>query len=450
MLAICIFAFAQLQQSDYDSTPLHPTASTNAMASNRSAFPREITDLIVDELANSRTGESDTHDLYNCSLVSSTFRERSQRRLLEFIRIVSSTDEAGIAKNARTRRILETDTRIASYVRSAHLSFYTDMLPASLPGFEGPPLILPNLRELKITEDGGFISLQCNDMVPEFLETIKNLMRSPGLETLILRNIEPPMEVVRTSSRLKHLELRPELAYDTPFIALPTRSSRVSRCSPPTPNYLDTMISLHYEFELDLALLDAEEALRKAGEPPELSMTRVANYIAFRTEVVQRTLNCIDSDSLRCFSVGIVDPYIPVPSFSLSSFPNLDTLEFALSGPRPDGYYAGYQGTLGQTLWPFIRRTLLSLPPSNKLATFCLTSICRDDISTEDWSQANALLSDRTRFENLQQVFISLFSQPPIRFTRSPSPEGVFFFPPGGGVWGDGRSPFVGPDSAHN
>ncbi|KAG6915996.1 hypothetical protein DXG01_008976 [Tephrocybe rancida] len=421
--------------------------STNTMASNRSALPQDITDLIVDELANLRADESDTHDLYNCSLVSSTFRERSQSRLWEFMKIVFSTDKAGVTKNAQIRRILETDTRIASYVRSAHFSFSTsfeDLSSAlvSLPGFEGLPLILPNLRELKIMEEGGVVALRCNyDIVPELLEEIKNLMRSPRLETLILRNIEPPMEVVQTLSHLKRLELRPSRVYDIPVLALLNRSSRVSRRSPSTPNYLDTMVSLDPEFEPELALLDAEEALQKVGEPLELSMTRVENYIAYtwgsaRMEVVQRTLNCIDSDSLRCFSVGIAAPYMPVPSFSLSSFPNLDILEFALSGPRPVNYdrYRESHRTLGETLWPSIRRTLLSLPPSNKLATFCLTLIGSDDISTEGWSQANALLSDRTRFENLQQVFISVFSQPPTRFTRGPSPGGVFFFPPGGDV----------------
>ncbi|KAG6919496.1 hypothetical protein DXG01_005755, partial [Tephrocybe rancida] len=286
---------------------------TNAMASNRSALPQEITDLIVDELANLRADESDTHDLYNCSLVSSTFRERSQSRLWEFMKIVSTTDKASIVKRARIRRILETDTRIASYVHSAHFSFSTSVRDrstalVSLPGFEGPVLILPNLRELKITEDGGAPSLRCNDyMAPKLLEEIKNLMRSPGLETLVLRCIEPPMETVRTLSHLKHLELRPPRLYDTPFVPLLNRSSRASRRSPPTPNYLDTMVSLYPEFQPDLALLDAEEALRKAKEPPGLSMTRVENYIVYtwsgaRTEFIQRALNCIDSNSLRYFS----------------------------------------------------------------------------------------------------------------------------------------------------
>ncbi|KAG6915997.1 hypothetical protein DXG01_008977 [Tephrocybe rancida] len=405
------------------------------MASNYSALPQDITDLIVDELANLRADESDTHDLYNCSLVSSTFRERSQSRLWEFMKIVSSTDKAGIAKNAQIRRILETDTHIASYVRSAHFSFAKN-IAASLPGFEGPPLILPNLRELKITKDGGVLSLRCNgDIFPELLEEIKNLMRSPGLETLMFRCTEPPMEVIRTLSHLKHLELRPELVHDTPFIALPTRSSRVSRRSPPTPNYLDTIVSLDPWFQPDLVLLFAEQRALKAEKPLELSMTRVENYIVYtwcsaRTESIQHVLDCIDSNLLRSFSVRIEVTHVPL-SFSLSSFPNLDTLGFAWSGPRPVDYdkYLEYSRTLERCHWSFIRRTLLSLPPSNKLATLCLTLTSKDDFLPEEWSQVDAFLSDRIHFKSLKRVFISLPSQHPTQLMPSLFAEGIVSFP---------------------
>ncbi|KAG6888506.1 hypothetical protein C0995_007844 [Termitomyces sp. Mi166 len=374
------------------------------------AVPQDIIDSIIDEIANLRPNELNKQDLWNCSLVSSAFRDRSQSWLLRTLKVeIHPAQSNPIQKsiNAWIHYTLETNPRIVSYVRSMSISLFVvdyveDLQPAAPAGFSGSPLILPNLRDLEIIAIHAYHSISFSDLPFELGLELINLIQSPQLCCIFLDGILPPTDLAALY-KLNYVEVRDE-RYDT---ELTIRPSLTHLRSSPSRNDegLQSLLCLHEDWEPfseDLASL-------------ELSTKHLKGYAVYlaRPDKLRSVQAVLLSGSLKSLHPSH-DSY----RLNLVALTNLAELEFILDG--------GTNIVSGR--WDFIKNILMTLAPSNNLTTLKLTISGRGCFHNHVLAQLDDFLSDVIRFNMLRQIFVSPLKGPqalPKIFSRGIAVNGV-------------------------
>ncbi|KAF8069263.1 hypothetical protein FPV67DRAFT_1115744 [Lyophyllum atratum] len=376
--------------------------------SPRLAFPQEIIDIIIDELA------GDNRALLKCSLVSSCFREPSQKSLFRSLYIHLKPDRE--ATNSLLHRVLESNQYISSFVTSMCFRFYDNSSEEDIElglseevnpmGFCGAPLTLPRLQALKLDALNSYV--EWVDVTIPLQTDFLHLMRSPVLACLSIIEIDVPFHLCTVVTQLKYLEIRnpdDNLQYDPPSeMPHPIRPSS-------NPGYLDVLIlrdnvpnsKLFRDFTSHLSLT------RLRGFSGTIYHQGDLEFCQQILNLSAATLNSL-SLSVDCYPLGEQHP-------DLRSLLSLEWLEIKLC-------------RLAMNSGSWMADALRTIPPTNNIRTIIIGPDHWDiDITTlkENWAQIDEILARGPHFLPLQRVLVSLpSSQLPLTLPRLYS-KGILF-----------------------
>ncbi|KAF8058678.1 hypothetical protein FPV67DRAFT_1523341 [Lyophyllum atratum] len=345
------------------------------------SFPQEIIETIIDELA------GDNRTLLKCSLVSSSFREPSQRTLFRSLRIHLHLDYK--TRNSNLHRMLETNQSISSSVTSMCFYFYDDSDEPEFSGevnsmgFFGAPLTLPRVQAL--TLDALSSGIDWSELTIPLQTDLIHLMRSPMLVRLSIIEIGVPLDLLRTVVQLKCLEIRNSdyTLQDYPPSEMPHPIQLSS-----DPGYLDVLI-----------LLDEIPYIQDHAS--HLSLTRLRGFsgIIERQDDLgsyQEILN-LSASTLESLSLLMGGNYTgPIPEHpDFRSLLHLEWLEIDISVGRSSNFLE----------FAWLARALGTIPPTNSIRTIIIRV---RDYALENWGQIDEVLTREPHSLPLQRVFVSL------------------------------------------
>ncbi|GLB41188.1 hypothetical protein LshimejAT787_0904030 [Lyophyllum shimeji] len=277
-------------------------------------LPQDIIDNIIAEL----TGHVET--LKRCSVVSSSFRDPSQRVLFQWI-------STGMHPNSwsTVEKVIRSNPRLASFVKALHLQ---------LPEFErqsGTYIFeyLTSLRTLHI-ENSYHISWsawweRCWTTVSRELKAeIVNLLVSPKLERLILANVAGfPLAFLKRCSQLKEVQLQGFQVHDTSEEGAAAASAliRSSQATASGQGYLNSLAGDSCKQLLPI--------LRGPSAP--LSFSRLKRYYGDvkELEVFQAILD-LSAGSLEVVHAMTIAERLPFSHMDLSRLTNLRVIRFSI------------------------------------------------------------------------------------------------------------------------
>ncbi|KAG5732582.1 hypothetical protein E4T56_gene16857 [Termitomyces sp. T112] len=378
------------------------------------AAPQDIIDSIIDDVANLRRDESDKQDLWNCSLVSTSFRCRSQSWLFRTLKIdIFPTPYMPIReRNALIHNILETNPRIASYVRSMSISILAlyiveDLQPTGTDGFTGSPLILPNLHELEIIVDAHY-NVPFSHLSVELETELNNLIQSPQLRSISFSGIIPRTDLAALY-KLNRLEIQ-DGYYNGQFSIRPSLRGLLRSFR----NDERSLICLCDYWEPEKILFSG------AWASFDLSMRHLKGYAVHLPGLAPEKLDLVQtalsrtSESLRSFSITFRQPFLYYTVLDLSTLANLTELEFIVDESSSHTTLV-LPGNIEMMfdIWSFIQNTLMTLPPFNELTILKFIFPGQPSSNnTDQLAQLDDLLSNVAHFNMLQQVFISPLKDP--------------------------------------
>ncbi|KAG6883110.1 hypothetical protein C0993_007778 [Termitomyces sp. T159_Od127] len=182
---------------------------------SRPVFPPEIFDIILEQIPYSADAESEREDseytstLVNCTLVSSSFRDRGQRRLFDDVNIHLPPFNKG---HSTLNHILASSARLRTFVHKLHLAIRPKIAQGQV---EFNPA-LPNLTDLWIIGSSR-AQFNWND-VKAYQSSIYTLMRGSTLYRLTIRNVYNfPVSALGNCSQLRELSTNYVKYNDTDF-----------------------------------------------------------------------------------------------------------------------------------------------------------------------------------------------------------------------------------------
>lgn len=207
---------------------------------SRPVFPVEIFDVILEQIpcnaqaVSAREYSESTFTLSNLSLVSSSFRDRGQKRLFNDANVHLPPLTKG---HSILNRVLSSSARLRSFIIKLRLAVSPTITNSQV---EFNP-VLPNLTDLCIV---GYSRTQFNwsDTKP-YQSRLYTLMGGPTLSRLTIRNIYNfPISVLGSCSQLEELSTRYVKYNDTDFVNIPIATSPVHQ------TYLKTISSSDFAF----------------------------------------------------------------------------------------------------------------------------------------------------------------------------------------------------------
>ncbi|KAF5381710.1 hypothetical protein D9615_005554 [Tricholomella constricta] len=173
--------------------------------SRTSQLPQELIDKIVLELS------GNWQSLEACSVVSSSFRDVSQKLLFKVLTI--DLHIRFKAANTRLCDAFTSNPRLGDHVRSLRVRTSNQMATADV------LRMMPKLRSLEILGGGSFLTLICTrwpSIMDELKADILSICFLPTLEQLKMKRISQfPLAVLRRCPQLKDLQIPDNHLHDT-------------------------------------------------------------------------------------------------------------------------------------------------------------------------------------------------------------------------------------------
>ncbi|KAF8066490.1 hypothetical protein FPV67DRAFT_1495025 [Lyophyllum atratum] len=355
-------------------------------------LPQELINTIIEELADARG------TLRECSLVSDSFRNPSQKQLFHSITIYH--DEKNQPRNRALIDILQSNPRLGTCVESLTLFLNDAFEEKSLSNILS---LLRHIQSLELDLEQHMVSLDMmywKALGEDFMIELRHILRSPQLRNLCLGNVLVPYEYLRHLPQLEELRLRRALP-------IPSFSADSVSSSFPPPVTPSATGNRGYLKRLCVGQADEcrglLETLHSTSEPSSLSLSRlihceawILGNVRMQVPCFQQTLD-VASNTLRFVSIIIAcnEPWqTPLDLRNLNKLNSLELKVFSL-------WSKTYSGA-------WIIQALESVPAKNHIKDIMFDPCSVSDLSQEQWTRLDNVLTSWTCQTGFLRVTISL------------------------------------------
>lgn len=136
-----------------------------------------------------------------CSLVSSSFRDPSQRKLFHAIHVTSEIYDSSIRQNARLLNILLTNPRIVSFIRTLWLGIGATFCCA--PGVSSALCKLSHVQKIILETTHGLTPWE--SLHEDFRADSLHPVSPPAVQILLLGEVDFPIGYLRNLTHKTHL-----------------------------------------------------------------------------------------------------------------------------------------------------------------------------------------------------------------------------------------------------